>query len=111
MICPICKCKHNLKFYLCDNCYKKFPIKLNYLRLYMDDKVVIVISLFEFCKVNPQYYVNEYNYIFNHLRKNTNYFVVCDTSFKLNDRGYEILNMVSKTYNKDILYLVDYLKK
>lgn len=77
----------------------------------MDDKEVIVISLFDSCKINSLFYTFEYNFIFNYLRKNTGYFVVCSNSFKLDDSGYEILNMISKSYNSDVIFLVDYLKK
>jgi hypothetical protein len=89
--------------YVCDRCYKKYPIELAYEDILLEKYECHVISIFKkryFIDFNA--YVIEYNKIFESLRKINNFPIIFLNHLHLNDYDLEELDAITKLHESDI---------
>ena len=95
------------KEYICDKCYKKYPIHLKYELIELDKYQASIISLFD-KKYNINYnaFYNEYSKIVNNYLNKENYQVILLNYLKLDDRDLEALDCISKLFEKNLIVIV-----
>lgn len=100
------------KFYICLKCMKENPIELNFDNIPLDDHMLEIVSLFKKdYHINYDGYMCEYNSIYEKLletRKSE--LLIMSDSFTLSEENIEKYNYISKTLDKDIIVLTNFLK-
>ncbi len=89
--------------YICDRCYKKYPINLSYENILLEKYECHVVSMFKkryFIDFNA--YIIEYNKIFESLRKINKNPIIFLNHLRLDDTGLEELDAISKLFESDI---------
>lgn len=119
MICKVCgkrfyikKSLHELfkkkEEYLCDKCYKKYPIKLNITPLILDEYHCYILSIFpKNYNINYNYFINEYSKIYSALLNKKGYLVLFFDYIYLSDNVIEILDFYSKLFESN-LYVITF---
>ena len=122
MLCKNCgknfyikKSLHNLferKYeYLCEKCYKKYPIELKLNSLILDEYHCYILSLFsKKYTVNYDYFVNEYSKIYWSLFSKKAYQILFFDYIYLTDNVIEILDFYSKLLRKNLYIITFYLR-
>ena len=89
--------------YICDRCYKKYPIELSYEDILLEKYECNVVSIFKkkhFIDYNA--FVIEYNKIFISLSKINNNPIIFLNHLYLNDYDLEELDAITKLFESDI---------
>lgn len=116
MICRICKrvFYEKRKFldlfkkeegYICNMCYKKYPIHLKNEFFRLENHNCLVVSIFDYdYKINYNYFIEEYQKIFERLHNlngsNVLFFDSLDLSYDL-----ELLNIYANLLDNNIIIL------
>lgn len=116
MICRICKRvfyeKRKLldlfkeeKGYICNQCYKKYPINLKTESFELENHSCLVVSIFDYdYKINYNYFIDEYQKIFERLHNLNNsdvlFFDCLDLTYDL-----ELLNIYANLLDNNIIIL------
>lgn len=118
MKCLICNKSFNVKrklstllkkemVFVCDTCYKRYPINLNYQIIPIDNHLVHIYTLFDFkiyFKGDP--FIIEYSKIFDFLNsKHKNELILLYKDLILSDKEFNNLEIISKALDKDIIIL------
>lgn len=101
------------KYYICDGCRKKYPLKVNIEDIRLETYNLKIICLFERTyNLKFDSYIFEINKIAKYLiETNPDYLFVFLDKLKLNDDSIEMLSFLADSENKDILLLCCELKK
>ena len=93
------------KYFICDDCYNKYKIKLGYNILPLENHNLIIYSLFEeeyIFKGDP--FIIEYSELFNYvLESNSNAYVICEKNVHITKYKIEMFSILSKLVNSDII--------
>lgn len=123
MICRLCnndfyikKELHNLFFdkkeYICDSCYKKYPIELEITDFPLEDYHCVILSMFKKnYYIDYDFFINEYSKIFSSIMLRNGYMVLFFDNFILNDFTIETIDLYSKLFQKNIYIFCCYLRK
>ena len=103
IMCMLCKNKsYN---YLCDECYKKYPIDMKMEYIPLDKYNCYILSLFQKnIRFDYNYYINEYSQIFKFFNK-LRYHIIFIENIKMDIDSYLELDMITKLVKKDILVM------
>jgi len=100
------------KEYICNGCYKKYPINLRYEAVMLDKYSCVIISMFN-RKYNIDYngYYKEYSKVFNSLLNKKDYFPLFIDFLNLEYETLETLDCYSKLVKKNLIILCFNLKR
>lgn len=90
--------------YICNRCYKKYPINLSYEAIQLDRYKAVIISMFsKRYKLDYNLFYKEYSKVFiaNFKRKGFKTFFI--DFINLNDYTLEIIDGITKLVNCDII--------
>ncbi|MBQ9124254.1 MAG: hypothetical protein IJY14_01060 [Acholeplasmatales bacterium] len=97
---------------LCNNCYKSYPLNINIENILLDQYSCKIIALFkEDYKINYNFFINEYNKIFKANMNREGYHTLFFDYVKLDDYSLEVLDIISKIFQKNLLIITFFLKK
>ncbi len=99
------------KEFLCNECYKKYPISLGFESIKFVDYEVAIISLFK--KKYPidfNWYYKEYNQIIEANVDRDGYNVIVLDSLLLNQDTMEVLNYYCHLFKSNLIVVCFYLK-
>lgn len=92
------------KEYICNNCLKKYEIKIEFETIYLDIYSATIVTFFKSkYKIDYNAYVKEYSKIFETLYKKAKAYPIFLDHIILNDYTIETLDIISKLNNKDII--------
>lgn len=124
MICRICNNRFYIKrefvslfstkkYIICDPCYKKYPIDLEYEAVKLEEYECCILNMFsKKYRINTNAFIYEYSKIFNKFYRKNNYFVLMYESLDLNDYYViEALDIISKLLQKNLFIITFFLKK
>lgn len=124
MICRICNNKFyikrdfiglfsNKKYIICDSCYKKYPIDLNLETIELEKYNCYILSLFQKKQyINYNAYIYEYSEIINKYYKNDdNFLLIYDALDLTDDNCLEVLDVISKLWQKNLFVITFFIKK
>ena len=95
------------KEYICDKCYKKYPIHLRYELIELDMYQASIISLFDKkYNINLNVFHKEYSKIFENYFNKEEYQVIFLDYLSLDDRDLEALDGISKLFEKNLIVIV-----
>ncbi len=95
------------KEYICDKCYKKYPIHLKYELIELDLYQASIISLFDKkYNINLNVFYKEYSKIFKNYFNKEEYQVIFLDYLCLDDRDLEALDGISKLFEKNLIVVV-----
>lgn len=98
--------------YLCDTCYKLYPISLGLTIIPLKMYKCTILSVFtEEYNVNYNYFIWEYNYIFHRYWDTPECFLLFMDSLRLNKSTLAVLDVISRLFRKNIFLLVFFIKK
>lgn len=97
--------------YICNSCYNKYKIELNYQEFMLENYSCAVVSLFKrMYKINYKAFILEYSRIAQKLMEKSDYELILldyvDLSYNL-----ETLNMYANLLKKNIIILCYYYKE
>ncbi len=97
--------------YICDKCYKKYSIELEYESFELENYSCLVVSVFKYnYKINYDYFILEYQKIYQRLKSLNNgivlFFDYLDLTYNL-----EILNSYANLLMNNIIILTFNLRK
>jgi len=94
------------KEYICNSCYKKFPIALSYEAIALDKYHCLILSIFKHHhKIDYNLFFKEYSKIFLASLKRRGYEIVFLDFIDLTDDTFEILDCISKLVKSNIIVL------
>ena len=94
------------KEYICNKCYKKYPIDIRLEKIQLDIYECTLITLFEKkYYINMNYYLKEYSKVFKSFYKKDNYELLFFDEVDLSDNGLAYLDGVSKLLESNIIIL------
>ncbi len=98
-------CKRYSKNYICDDCYKKYPIEMKMEYFPLEVYNCYLLSLFQ-KKIgfDYNYYVEEYSHIFNYFNK-LKYHIIFVDNVKMDVDSFIELDIITKLVKKDILVI------
>ena len=124
MMCKICNNKFyirrdfislfsNKKYVICESCYKKHPIELEYNHLELEKFNCLILSMFKRkYHINFNAYIYEYSKIFNKFNKNNTYVLLFYDFLDLtNINTLEVLNVISRLWQKNLFVITFFIKK
>ena len=92
--------------YLCDNCYRKYPIELKVTPLILDEYHCYILSMFpKKYNVRYDYFINEYSKIYASLINKKGYVVLFFDYVYLSDNVIEIFDLYTKLFKKNLYVL------
>ena len=98
--------------YICNRCYKKYPIHLSYEAIQLDKYQAIILSMFsKKYKIDYNLYVREYNKIFLANYRRGNYHVLFFNHVDLTDETLEVLDAISKLHSMNLIIICFSLRK
>lgn len=99
------------KEYICKDCYKKYPISLNFEDITLDKFKVTFITIFKnvFIKDFSCFYL-EYGKIFNAIYKKASVPIIFIDSITINDYTLEEIDEITKMFSSDVIIL-SFIKK
>lgn len=100
------------KEYVCDYCYKKYPINLQVTNVFLDEYECKIISMFNTnYKINYNSFIVEYSKIAKTYIEMDGYETLFFDSISLSDENIELLYMISKLFNKNLIIITFLIKK
>lgn len=91
------------KEYICDKCYKEYPIKLKLNKIILYNYDCYILSMFEYkSNIDYNFYIKEYNQIVKQYINNSNFEFLFLDHIYISDFNLEILNMISKMFKKNL---------
>lgn len=117
MICYECKKKFYFKRsfrnlfkeeeeFLCNNCYNKYQIKLQYEEIILDEYHAIILSMFpNYYKIDYNLFYKEYSKIFAAIYSKKGYIVLFFDHIYFNDYLLETLDAISKLFQSNLYIL------
>ncbi len=98
--------------YLCENCYKRNPISLELVQVPLESYHCYILTMFsKRNNIHINYYFREYNQIIKQYFHREGYFFLFFDSFSLTDRTIEVLDVISKLFQKNLFILAIWIKK
>ena len=95
------------KEYICNTCYKKYPIDIRMEKIRLDIYDCTIISLFsEKYYIDKNYYIREYSKVFNAFYKKENNELLFFDEIDLDDNGLALLDGISKLLKSNLIILV-----
>ncbi len=94
------------KYYICDKCFKKFPIKLSIDTIPITDRMIEIYSIFE-----KQYFINydafiiEYSKIFEYLYHKRKYFIIIFDYIKITENFIKQIEIFSTILAENVVIL------
>ena len=96
------------KEYICNKCYKKYPLNLRIEHIQLDLYECMVISIFKSrYRIDYNYYFKEVGKIYESLINKKGYTLLFFDMVKLDDSVFEVLDGISKL-NKSNLIILTY---
>jgi hypothetical protein len=100
------------KEYVCNRCYKKYPIVLNYEAIQLDKYKCVIISMFKKRnRIEYNGFVKEYTKLFISNMERTGYHAIFLDHIYLSDDFLEIMDMYSKLLNSNLAILTFTVKE
>jgi hypothetical protein len=94
--------------YLCDKCYKKYPIELKITPLILEEYHCYILSMFsKKYYIDYNYFISEYSKIYFSSLNKKGYIILFFDYLYLSDNVIEILDLYSKLFNKN-LYIITF---
>ena len=102
---------HEEKEYICNRCYKKYPIRLSIEKCQLDLYDCFIISIFT-QKYNIDYNVFylEYSKIFKSYQNREGFETLFLDNIKFNDETLAVLDCISKLNNKNLIIVTFYIE-
>ena len=98
--------------YICNSCYKKYPIALSYEAIALDRYHCLVLSIFKHhYRIDYNLFFKEYSKIYHACLKRKGYKVLFLDYIDLNDDTFEVLDCITKLIESNILVLTFYVRK
>lgn len=99
------------KAYLCDSCYRRYPLALRLQQIPLTQYHCYILTMFsEYPRVNVNFYAFEYSRICRQFMGRKNYFFLFLNSFSLSDEAIEVLDAISLLNRKNLFILTPWLK-
>lgn len=99
------------KEYLCNDCYRKYPIELKMDFLQFDYYSCTIISMFKKrYPVEYNWYYREYSKIFEAYINKDDYHILFFNFIELNQDTMEVLNALCYLFKRNIIVICFYLK-
>ncbi len=124
MICYKCKKKFYIqrtftnflkkqKEYLCETCYKKYPIEFEIEIIPLEEYSCTILSIFKkYYSIDYNYFVKEYNEIIKKFWNQKKYFFIFIDRIAVDYIStIEALNVISKLNQKNLFILTFFIKK
>lgn len=94
------------KEYICNRCYKQYPINIRLEKIQLDIYECTIISMFDKkYYIDMNYYIKEYSKIFNAFYKKENNQLLFYDEIDLNDDTFAILDGISKLLESNLIIL------
>ncbi|MCR5787093.1 MAG: hypothetical protein K6G28_05275 [Acholeplasmatales bacterium] len=86
------------RYFICDDCYKKYKIDLEFNVIPLDDFDLIILSLFkEAYKFKGDPFIIEYSNLFNYaITHYKDEIIICEKNIYIDDKKLELFNNISK---------------
>lgn len=98
--------------YLCDMCYKMYPLSLEITVIPLKSYRCVVLSMFEKkYAVNYDYFIWEYNFIWRRCLESPEFFLLFTNSLRINKSTIAVLDGISRLFRNNIFLLTFYIKK
>lgn len=123
MKCIICKKNFNFKKtfknfldndneQVCDDCYNKYPIKISFDVLPVNQHMVHIFSLFpKKYRVPEQAFIKEYSRLFDYVyQKNNKEVILMLKGFNLTKTFFPVLELISTLFDSDIYIICNYIE-
>jgi hypothetical protein len=95
------------KEYICNRCYKNYPINFKLERIQLDIYECTLISLFDKkYYIDMNYYIKEYSKVFRTFFKKENYKLLFFDEISLDDNSLEELDCMSKLFESNLIIIV-----
>ncbi len=95
------------KEYICNRCYKNYPINFKLERIQLDIYECTLISLFDKkYYIDMNYYIKDYSKVFRTLIKKDNYRLLFFDEISLDDNSLEELDCMSKLFESNLIIIV-----
>lgn len=99
------------KEFLCNECYKKYPISLGIESIAFSDYEAVIISIFrKRYPIDYNWYYKEYNQIIEANLNREGYNVILLDSLLINQDTMEVLNSYCQLFKSNIIVICFYLK-
>lgn len=97
------------KYHICQNCLKKYPISLEFIRFPLSHNHYLeIVSLFRKQSFNYNSYLNEYSIIHQKLLEmNHSFLVIPEIKFVMTEEKLEQFDYVSTMLDKDIIVITN----
>ena len=100
------------KEYVCNRCYKRYPINLNYEAIQLDKYKCVIISMFnKKNRIEYNGFVKEYSKLFISNMYRKGFYAIFLDHVILNDDFLEIMDMYSKLLKKNLAILCFTMKE
>ena len=94
------------KEYLCPNCYRVYPLSLNFEDIILDKYEVKIVSMFKETRVKDlNCYINEYDKIFKSLLTTSKLPIIFIDEISLEDETFEELDAMTKLFESNLIIL------
>ncbi len=99
------------KYFVCDSCYKKYPIKINYSVVPLNKYSLKIYSLFdkEYYFKNDPFFL-EFSHLLDYVLKSSNENIFIYSLLKLNEYNLSILSNLANLLESDLIIVCDYCK-
>jgi hypothetical protein len=92
--------------YICNKCYKKYPIHLSYEGVQLDKYTCVILSMFDKkYKIDYNLFIKEYTKIFKANQNRKGYQLLFMNHMDLDDSSLEVLDAISKLFESNLIIL------